>query len=68
MLEVGNGTITVLVSYATPVAAKGPNLLAHTDRRWSSTTQRHIKKWLASEASAAISVPQDRIQEIYNAL
>jgi hypothetical protein len=68
MLQCWNGETSVLVSYATPVAARGLALLCRTEKKWIQTTERHIKKWLGSDALLAVKVPQERMQEIYNEL
>ena len=45
-LELNNGTI-VLFSYKTPVAAFIPGQgYIRTNHKWSSTTTKHINKWL----------------------
>lgn len=42
--------VTVLVSYATPVAAFVPGVgYLRTDRRYSATTSRHIAAWLPTK-------------------
>jgi hypothetical protein len=47
MTEVQMGDKTILVSYQTPVAAMifGEGWI-RTSKKWSSTTTRHINKWL----------------------
>ena len=58
-VELGNG-ITVLFSYKTPVAYHKSGVgYFKTDCRWSSTTTRHINKWL--DGCAATVVPQAEI-------
>ena len=55
-IEFPNGA-TVLFSYKTPVAAQLPDgFFVRTDKRWSVTTSRHIKKWL--NGARATEVPQ----------
>ena len=45
-LNLNDGT-QVFFSYETPVAAKLPNYdYIRTATKWSSTTTRHINKWL----------------------
>jgi len=44
-LELNDGS-RVLFSYATPVAHYKPSeFLYRTDKKWSNTTSRHIRKW-----------------------
>lgn len=47
MTEITTGDKTILVSYSTPVACHitGEGYYS-TDQKWSSTTSRHISKWL----------------------
>jgi hypothetical protein len=40
-----NGIGTILFSYETPVAAHTPNGIFKTEKKWSSTTSRHINIW-----------------------
>ena len=48
MTEVQVGDVTVLFSYATPVAAQlEDGFYVRTEKKWSVTTSRHINKWLA---------------------
>ena len=46
-----SGGLTVLFSYKTLVACRWTNGSVYefyqTDKKWSKTTSRHIKKWLA---------------------
>jgi len=56
-LTLDNGT-TVLFSYKTPVAAclgDGSGFI-RTERKWSSTTSKHINRWL--DGAKAREVPQ----------
>jgi len=42
-----NGTLTVLFSYETPVAAFKPGTgILRTAKKWSQTTSRHINAWV----------------------
>ena len=48
-MELANGT-TILISYSTPVAAQVPGVgFFRTKEHFSSTTSKHINKWLRSE-------------------
>lgn len=51
MTEVQHGWYTTLFSYKTPVATifwQGEVIEAYqTEKKWSNTTTRHIKQWLA---------------------
>ena len=59
----GEGTV-VLFSYQTPVAAMLPSgRYVRTDAWYSSTTSRHINKWLAG-VSAIEEVSQDFIDNL----
>ena len=44
-LDLANGD-SVLFSYRTPVAALTENGYYRTSQKWSTTTSRHINKWL----------------------
>ena len=40
----------ILISYVTPVAARVPGLgWVRTSHKWSSTTTKHINKWLINK-------------------
>ena len=57
-LELNDGTV-ILFSYKTPVAAFVPGQgYLRTNHKWSSTTTKHINKWLrgASRLRGAIGV------------
>ena len=55
-LNLNDGT-EVFFSYKTPVAAKLPNYdYIRTSTKWSTTTTRHINKWL--DGVNAIEVSQ----------
>ena len=43
--DLSDGT-SVLFSYETPVACLSDNGYYRTSKKWSSTTSRHINKWL----------------------
>ena len=48
----------VFFSYNTPVAARTPDYdYYRTERKWSTTTSRHINKWL--DGVNATTMPQD---------
>ena len=55
-LDLANGT-SVLSSYKTPVAALTDNGYERTSTKWSTTTSRHINKWL--EGVLAKEQPQE---------
>ena len=62
-LSFTNGT-QVFFSYKTPVAAYCPSRgYIRTAQFWSSTTSRHINKWLKGVSEVAI-VPQTVLQEL----
>ena len=48
------GGLTLLISYATPVACiwtNGKESTSYaTEKKWSATTTRHIKQWLGGPA------------------
>ena len=44
-LDLADGT-SVLFSYRTPVASLSDNGYYRTSKKWSTTTSRHINKWL----------------------
>lgn len=64
----GAGGVRVLVSYATPVAAfvSGAGYLV-TNRKYSVTTSRHVRAWLAENGwpKAAPASPE-RLRELYD--
>lgn len=63
MTEADTGSAIVLVSYSTPVAARMPNgAYIRTAKKWSSTTTRHINKWLAGVR--AVEVEQRFLNEL----
>ena len=55
------GTV-LLYSYETPVAGEDQNGKFRTDTQYSSTTTRHINKWLGGKDVGRI-VPQDEIYQ-----
>ena len=58
-----NGT-QIFFSYRTPVAAYCPSRgYIRTAKYWSSTTSRHINKWLKG-ITEVTEVPQEVIQEL----
>ena len=62
-LSLNNGT-QVFFSYKTPVAAYCPSRgYIRTAQFWSSTTSRHINKWLKG-ITEVTEVPQTVLQEL----
>ena len=63
MVEVEKEKARVLFSYNTPVAAyvRGVGYI-RTEEYFSSTTSRHITKWLAGASAKA--VPQSEINDL----
>ena len=57
-----NGTI-LLYSYETPVAREDHNGAFKTSAKFSSTTTRHINKWLGGFSKHARVVSQDSIYQ-----
>lgn len=45
--EVSTDSARILFSYNTPVAARVDGQYYRTSKAWSSTTSKHINKWLA---------------------
>ncbi len=60
-LQLNNGT-SVLFSYETPVAAGTVDGWFKTEQWYSTTTTKHINKWLEG------ITPQTRSQEFFNNL
>ena len=61
-LNLNDGT-EIFFSYKTPVAAKLPNYdYIRTATKWSTTTTRHINKWL--EGVIATEVSQDILDNL----
>ena len=54
-----NSVGTILFSYETPVAAYTPDGIFRTSKKWSSSTSRHINKWLRDEGFIAQEAPQE---------
>ena len=46
--ELTIGDVVVLFSYNTPVAARLPEGYIRTGKHWSSTTSKHINRWIGS--------------------
>lgn len=70
LTEVAGDRVTVLFSYATPVAAhvQGEGYY-RTETRHSVTTSRHINTWLAANAGIAWqTLVKERPQAWFNAL
>jgi hypothetical protein len=62
-LNLNNGT-QVFFSYKTPVAAYVPSQgYIRTDKFWSTTTSRHINKWLGGITEVS-KVSQEIINEL----
>ena len=63
VLSFTNGA-EVFFSYKTPVAAYCPlRGYIRTAKKWSSTTSRHINKWL-NGVNNVIEVPQEQLEEL----
>ena len=60
-LDLNNG-YQVLFSYETPVACLSDNGYYRTSTQWSSTTSRHINKWL--DGVLAKEQPQQFFDEL----
>lgn len=52
----------VLFSYNTPVAANVNGTFYRTEKKWSTTTSRHINEWLAG--ARAEMKPQDWFESL----
>lgn len=65
MTELEFDGIKVLISYSTPVAYydKLRHMYFVTDKFWSKTTSRHIKKWLSGEP-VYVSVSQHALNAL----
>ena len=62
-ISLNDGTL-ILFSYETPVAAEFDYKLYRTNKKWSATTTRHIKKWLdGREAEEAYQTFFDGLAE-----
>jgi|TARA_R110000744_G_scaffold18280_4_gene49231 hypothetical protein len=46
--------LEILFSYDTPVAAKFRGAAFKTSKKWSSTTTRHVNKWLAGKDASLL--------------
>ena len=57
MTEINASGNSVLFSYRTPVAANVGGKFYRTEKSWSSTTSKHINKWL--NGANAEEKPQD---------
>tara|TARA_R110000764_G_scaffold218067_1_gene305354 strand:+ start:110 stop:391 length:282 start_codon:yes stop_codon:yes gene_type:complete len=55
--------LEILFSYSTPVAAKYRGTSFKTTKKWSSTTSRHINKWLEFPAGAT-PLPQSSFDSL----
>lgn len=58
MTEVTMDGARVLFSYETPVAAYVDGEAVKTDRKWSVTTSKHIRKYLGNDCDTARVIPQ----------
>lgn len=65
MTEVRFSNISVLFSYSTPVAGWDDNGAFRTDKHYSSTTTKHINKYLGGRDVGRV-VSQSYINEIAN--
>ncbi len=71
MTEVNYKNGSILFSYETPVAFQKieGNLVSfyQTEKKWSATTTRHIKKWLASFGNPGAQFkPQEYFDNLLN--
>jgi hypothetical protein len=48
--EIRIGEWSIFVSYRTPVAAHDGRRFFETEKKWSRTTNGHIRKWLNGQA------------------
>ena len=62
MTELVLGDVVVLFSYETPVAASTEGGYIKTEEKYSSTTTKHVNKWL--EGVNAKIVPQATINSL----
>ena len=60
-LDLSNG-YQILFSYQTPVACLSDNGYYRTSKKWSTTTSRHINKWL--DGVLAKEQPQQFFDEL----
>lgn len=68
MTEIVTDEVTILVSYSTPVACTMNGTCYKTEKKWSSTTTRHINKWFGG-SNRGILKPQeffDNLLEVPN--
>ena len=66
MTEIENNAARVLFSYSTPVAAfiHGTGWVK-TEKSWSSTTSRHINKWMGKDtAKTCQTMPQSEFDTL----
>lgn len=57
VVELSSGC-QVFFSYETPVAAKFDGVSYKTDRKYSTTTTRHVNAWLGNDNTNAVVKPQ----------
>ncbi len=62
MTELDTGYALVLFSYSTPVAARIDGQYFRTSEKWSTTTSKHIHRWL--EGATAEEKPQSFFSEL----
>ena len=65
-VQLADGTC-ILFSYATPVAALVPGKgWIRTATKWSTTTSKHINRWLADNRvrDIALTVPQSELDQL----
>ena len=53
-LDLGNG-IVIFFSYQTPVAGCDDEGCFRTDKKWSTTTSKHINQWLSGSNARLVS-------------
>jgi len=61
--ELQVGTVSVLFSYNTPVAGVDDQGLFRTDRKYSTTTSKHITQYLGGKDNGRV-VPQSYIDNL----
>jgi hypothetical protein len=64
MTELNTNGISILFSYETPVAGYDSNGAFRTDKHYSSTTTRHINKYLGKGTGRLVS--QEFINNLVN--
>ncbi len=61
-LTLPNGTV-VLMSYSVPVACRMDGNYYRTNKKWSTTTSRHINRWL--DGRRAMEVEQGFFDDMF---